>query len=239
MFADSLLPTERSRRGWTTLASFAIQALGLTVLLALPILYTEGLPQVHLRDLLLTPPPATVAVTAPSHPTQRTASTSLIVDQLTAPRSIPQHTDSTPDLPSAPDFPVGTVVSGVDQGPQAAAFNSLFRDFSRVTPPAAFKPATTAKAPPISRWMEGNLIRKVQPIYPMIAKSAGIQGSVVLRALINRDGKIEQVSTISGPPMLVKAAVDAVSQWLYRPYYLNDQPIEVETQVTVNFVLGH
>jgi periplasmic protein TonB len=60
-----------------------------------------------------------------------------------------------------------------------------------------------------------------------------------LRALINRQGKIEQVNVINGHPMLVKAAIDAVSQWLYRPYYLNGEPIEVETQVTVNFVLGH
>ena len=86
--------------------------------------------------------------------------------------------------------------------------------------------------------MEGNLIRRVQPIYPPIARSAGIQGSVLLRAVIGRDGSIEKMQVLSGHPLLVKAAVDAVSQWLYRPYYLNDQPVEVETQVTVNFVLG-
>ena len=86
--------------------------------------------------------------------------------------------------------------------------------------------------------MEGNLIRRVQPIYPSMARSAGIQGSVVLQAVIGRDGTIENVQVINGHPMLVKAAVEAVSQWLYRPYFLNDQPIEVETQVTVNFVFG-
>jgi protein TonB len=70
------------------------------------------------------------------------------------------------------------------------------------------------------------------------AKNMGIQGAVVLQALIGRDGKIERVNVINGHPLLVKAAVDAVSQWLYRPYYLNDQAVEVETQVTVNFVLA-
>ena len=86
--------------------------------------------------------------------------------------------------------------------------------------------------------MEGNLIRRVQPLYPTPAKLAHIQGSVVLRAIISKDGTIENLAVISGHPMLVKAAMDAVSQWRYRPYLLNGDPFEVETQVTVNFVLN-
>jgi protein TonB len=86
--------------------------------------------------------------------------------------------------------------------------------------------------------MEGNLIRRVQPTYPVPAKAAGIQGTVLLKAIIGRDGKIEKVQVLTGHPLLVKAAVDAVSQWLYRPYLLNDQAVEVETEVTVNFILG-
>jgi protein TonB len=110
------------------------------------------------------------------------------------------------------------------------------RLFSTPLPPAPV--ALPAKAPPVSRWMEANLVRKVQPVYPALARSTGIQGSVVLRALIGRDGQIEQVSVIHGHPWLVKAAVDAVSQWLYRPYFLNDQAVEVETEITVNFMLA-
>jgi protein TonB len=86
--------------------------------------------------------------------------------------------------------------------------------------------------------MEGNLIYKVQPIYPSLARSARIQGSVLLRAIISRNGTIENLNVISGHPMLVGAAIDAVRQWRYRPYILNDEPVEVETQVTVNFSLS-
>ena len=86
--------------------------------------------------------------------------------------------------------------------------------------------------------MEGNLIHRVQPEYPQLARQARIQGPVILRAIINRDGRIENLQVLSGHPMLVQAAIDAVRQWRYRPYLLNDQAVEVETQITVNFTLS-
>jgi protein TonB len=86
--------------------------------------------------------------------------------------------------------------------------------------------------------LEGNLIRRVEPTYPPLARSARIQGSVVLVAVINKAGTIDNLHAVSGHPMLVPAAVDAVSQWRYRPYILNSEPIEVETQITVNFYLA-
>jgi protein TonB len=86
--------------------------------------------------------------------------------------------------------------------------------------------------------MEGNLIYRVQPRYPVLAIQARVQGQVVLRAMISREGAIENLQVLSGPGMLAPAALDAVRQWRYRPYVLNGEPVEVETQVTVNFVLG-
>jgi protein TonB len=86
--------------------------------------------------------------------------------------------------------------------------------------------------------MEGNLIYKVQPVYPPMARAARVQGAVVLRAMVSKSGTIENLQVVSGHPLLVKAASDAVRQWLYRPYVLNRQPVEVETQVTVNFILS-
>ncbi len=78
----------------------------------------------------------------------------------------------------------------------------------------------------------------VKPTYPPLARAARIEGSVVLEALINKAGSIQNLHLISGHPMLVAAAIDAVRQWQYRPYILNDEPIEVETQITVNFLLS-
>jgi len=86
--------------------------------------------------------------------------------------------------------------------------------------------------------MEGNLVYRVQPQYPPLARQARVQGTVVLHAVISREGKIENLQLVSGHPLLVQSAMDAVRQWRYRPYLLNNEPVEVETQVTVNFTLS-
>jgi protein TonB len=82
------------------------------------------------------------------------------------------------------------------------------------------------------------LVTRVQPVYPPLARQARIQGTVVLRAIISRDGSIENLTLVSGHPMLVPAAIDAVKQWKYQPYLLNGQPVEVDTEVLVNFALS-
>jgi protein TonB len=99
-------------------------------------------------------------------------------------------------------------------------------------------PPSVAHPPPVSRMMEGNLIHRVEPRYPPLAIQARIQGQVVLQAVISRSGMIENLQLVSGHPMLAQAAIDAVSRWRYRPYMLNGEPVEVETQVTVNFFLS-
>jgi TonB family protein len=86
----------------------------------------------------------------------------------------------------------------------------------------------------------GLILTKVQPHYPDDAKQARIQGQVVLQAVIDKNGDVEQLTLLSGHPMLAPAALEAVKQWKYKPYLLNGQPVKVETQVVVNFQLsGH
>jgi TonB family protein len=84
---------------------------------------------------------------------------------------------------------------------------------------------------------QGLLIHRVQPVYPGDARRNGIEGTVVLRALIGKDGRIQNLTPISGPKELIPAAVGAVQQWRYKPYRLNDEPVEVDTEVRVNFQL--
>jgi len=86
--------------------------------------------------------------------------------------------------------------------------------------------------------MQGLLIKKVNPIYPEDAKNARIQGVVVLTAIINKDGEIENLQIVSGHPKLAPAAIEAVKQWQYKPYLLNGQPVEVKTEIHVNFTLA-
>jgi protein TonB len=97
--------------------------------------------------------------------------------------------------------------------------------------------ATQPRAFRQSVMMEGNLIHKVEPEYPAIAKQLHIEGSVIVRAFISREGVITRAEAERGQALLAKAALEAVRQWRYRPYYLNHEPIEVETEITVNFVL--
>jgi len=84
----------------------------------------------------------------------------------------------------------------------------------------------------------GMLIQKTTPIYPPIAKAARVSGTVILQAEISKQGTITNLRVVSGPAMLQAAAIDAVKTWRYRPYLLNNEPVEVETTINVIFSLG-
>jgi protein TonB len=84
----------------------------------------------------------------------------------------------------------------------------------------------------------GMLLTPIQPVYPAIAKAAGIHGAVVMEAVISKTGRIESLHVVSGPDMLRRAALDAVQMARYRPYLLSGQPTEVQTTITVVFQLG-
>ena len=89
-----------------------------------------------------------------------------------------------------------------------------------------------------SRVAEANLIHDVAPTYPAEAGRARIEGTVVLLAVIGKDGTVRDVRVESGLPVLAQAAIDAIKQWRYRPYLLNGEPIEVDFQITINFTLS-
>ena len=84
---------------------------------------------------------------------------------------------------------------------------------------------------------EGLLVKRVQPVYPEQARQMRVQGPVELQATINRDGNISNVKVVTGNAQLARAAVEAVKQWKYKPYYLNNEPVEIQTQIIVNFKL--
>ncbi len=241
MFADSFCDSNWDnfpRRGWTTLMSFGVQAVGVGLLLLIPLLYTEGLPALRwMTAPLPTPVPFAAAVPAPPMHKAGAGRRDLLHGILVAPPQTPSVTLRVDDrnVPPAPrEAEIGLGPSGPIGSPNGV-FSSIYSASSFV-PPVPPKPV--ARPPRISTMMEGNLIYRVQPTYPPLAKAAGIQGAVVLRAVISKDGTIENLSVQSGHPLLVKAALEAVARWRYRPYLLNGDPFEVETQVTVNFILN-
>jgi periplasmic protein TonB len=240
MFADSLLESnwQKSHRGWTTLASFGLQTLGIAMLLVLPLIYTEGLPRLHLLSVSapLGPPPGPPPSQPPRGATHRGQS-NFVRGVLVPPSEIPVgvHRFVDTSVPEeAPPCAICVPGSTGDMTNRNPIPNSIGNRPALVPPP----PKPVARPPRISTMMEGNLIYKVQPIYPPLARTARIQGAVHLRAVISRTGAIENLQAMDGHPMLVGAALDAVRQWRYRPYILNGDPVEVETQVTVNFSLS-
>ena len=241
MFADSLLESNwanRSHRGWTTLASFTMQGLAVGFLLMLPLIYSEGLPKLRLTTIGATigPPPGRPPE-GPQHPTRRVrpiAHPFEIVAPSQVPPTIERGSDEIP-IPNV-DECTGCVRGGTGvPGIHNPIIGANGHDISVAPPPP---PKPTAPPPRVSRIMEGNLIYKPQPLYPPMARAARIQGAVILRAIISKAGTIENLQALSGHPLLIPAAIEAVKQWRYRPYVLNGEPVEVETRVTVNFILS-
>jgi len=230
---------ERSRRGLTALTSFGLQALAVGVLLILPLLRPQGLPLFRQLStpVSLAPPPGE-PLAPRTHAGGNPAASSNPADLfLRQPQRIPNHVetgndDAPPQIGSGgPDIP--GAVAGM--GGQDGALESIGTGVRLIIPAG---PVPVVHSVHISHMSEGDLVRKVLPTYPPLARSARIQGTVLLQATISKVGTIENLQLLSGHPLLAPAAIEAVRQWRYRPYILNNEPVEVETQITVNFSLG-
>lgn len=123
---------------------------------------------------------------------------------------------------------------GVSSSPLGIQFGTG-NDTSMIPPPRPSSPRIIQQSEGVQ---SGLLVYRVDPRYPQIAVSAGISGTVELRAIIGRDGRVRSVEVLSGSALLAPAAVAAVREWRYRPTLLNGETVEVETHVTVHFVLG-
>ena len=165
--------------------------------------------------------PLSPVLSAPSKP----------ADATTSPEPLVIKAGKTPALPkpSAPDTPAPIV--GIATAGDGAAPPNLVND-------EASEPAPVLQALNISQGVsQGLLVKKVQPVYPKMAITMRVEGAVELMTTISKTGDITHLKVLSGDPMLTKAAADAVRQWKYKPYLLNGEPVEIQTQVTVNFKL--
>jgi len=245
MFAESMLETSwahRTQRSWTTLTSFGLQMLMLGALLSVPLLRTAGLPEGRVLQppLLWAAPPPPVRPVTREHVT--TLNQSNLADNiLMAPTSIPRQIRMFDEIEPPPQVRYETT-EGVDGGTgnrgRDGVWRSITDSFSHVAPRAVSPPVASKPTFRTSTMLQGSLVRRVEPVYPPLARAARIQGPVVLAAIISKAGTIEHLQVLSGHPMLVDAALQAVRKWRYRPYVLNGEVIEVETQITVNFKLN-
>lgn len=239
MFEDSLLESSGSlakRNPQATCVSFALQVALAGMLFLIPLLCTDGLPVQRLMRVLNTPdmmPPVSHALAS-----TRVVRSSSDLDNgvLRAPSAIPRtvamiHEEGLPS--GGPGEVIGAVPGG--EGP------AIPGGLSPSTPGANPLPklAVSERVRISSGVAEGMLVRQVKPHYPSLAVRAHVQGTVELQALIGKDGTIQNLRVMSGPPLLIESAMDAVRQWRYQPFYLNGQPVEVETQINVHFTLGN
>jgi protein TonB len=240
MFADRVLETswaQRSRRNWTTLTSFGVQVVAIGILLVSPLLRPVGLPSARTVSTPISigrPEPMQIVHSGePSMAATHSELARFVAPGRTPPTIATGADNTAPQTSSGTGIGIGT---GLPSGAETGLPVSIFSGTRPVLP--NLPPAPAAHVFRRSNVLEGSLIRKVTPTYPPLARAARIQGEVVLFAVIGKAGTIDNLRVVSGHPILVPAAIDAVRQWRYRPYILNSEPIEVETQITVNFVLG-
>jgi protein TonB len=244
MFEDSLMESAgklKTKRGWTTMISFVIQTLLIGVMILIPLIYTEALPKQQLMTFLVAPPP-------PPPPPPPAAAAVKVVKQiqteivngaLRTPTKIPEKVKMiTEDEPPPPASGVAGVVGGVPGGTPGGQMGGVIGGIISSTPVAVPKVAPPQRVRVSGGVTAGNLVYGPKPPYPAIARTARVQGAVVLHAIISKTGTIENLQVVSGHPMLTQSAMEAVRQWKYKPYYLNGEPVEVDTTITVNFTLG-
>jgi periplasmic protein TonB len=236
MFEQSmLLPSAPGKKAGALAASLAAQTCAVGTLLLIPLLYTDRLPFAQLQlPTFLPPTPAPEPVKPQAVPHLRKVPR--IWNPLSAPTTIPPL-NTRPEIIDDTAAPLGSIDTGAFLPP------TLGTIISRVIPPPPPPPHVTEIEPskPItvtSDVQAAKLIRKVIPVYPRLAIAAHISGTVRLIGVVARDGTVQQIRVVSGPALLVEAALDAVRQWVYRPTMLNSKPVEVIAPIHVIFSLS-
>jgi periplasmic protein TonB len=240
MFAESLLEsnahsTARTRQGWATAISISTQLLLLAGLASVSLLRPVDLPV----GMKLMHFPAVTRASVPiisAHAEGRESRSAP-----GAPKAVFQVPSSSQlffgkSLPYSDPVPapLPLISSGTGNGDNPLG-NALDRSG---TGSAVRGPIASSKPTKLSHIDPGQLLLRTQPVYPAWAKQAGIEGQVVLTAIISKSGNIERLQVKSGHPLLAQGAENAIRQWRYRPYILNGEAVEVETQITVDFKLG-
>ena len=227
----------RPRNPWAAVGSVACLSALLMAAIGIPLLHTDPLPKRETLTMLYLQPPAAGAsrrkLEAP-RPTSSYTPTSAAI--LTPVRK-------TEDAPPPAVGTIGAVAGGVPGGMVGGIPGGVITEMPSSAPIAPFlakspEPMPIKRIRVASRVVQANLIHDVPPQYPAEAGSARIEGTVVLLAVIGRDGMVQDVRVESGLPILARAAIDAVKQWRYKPYLIDGEPMEVASRITINFTLS-
>lgn len=253
MFEQTFVDGEgRTSKPYTVILSTITQMGLVGVALLIPLIYTEALPKTSLTSFLTAPPPPPPPPPPPAEAPKVVIKKVVVREfdgsKLQAPKTIPKQiamiSEEEPP-PSPSGGVVGGVPGGVPGGTSGGILGGIIGGVPTAAPPPPPPPKKEEPKPkPLERIRVGgnvqaaNLIRKITPVYPPLAKQARVQGTVRFSAIIGKDGTIQNLQLVSGHPLLVPAATDAVKQWVYKPTLLNGEPVEVITQIDVNFTLS-
>jgi periplasmic protein TonB len=242
MFEDSLIESGnrlKTKRGRTTMFAVVLQVGIIIVMILIPLMFTEALPKAMTMTFLAAPPPPPPPP-PPAAPIKvvKVVETDVVNNQLRTPTKIPKKVEMIKEEDTPPPQMAG-VVGGVPGGVPGGSMNGVIGGIIGNTPTAIPKQATPQRVRVSAGVTQGLKIKNVTPVYPQMAKIARVQGPVVLAAIIGKDGSIQNLRVLStASPLLNQSAIDAVREWRYRPYILNGEPVEVDTQITVNFTLS-
>jgi len=231
---------------FTVMGSFIVQCVLVGVAILVPLIYTDTLPTAQLTSFLVAPPPPPPPPpppeAAPVVKVVRVIPRQFDAGRLMAPKSIPKNIAmiTEDELPSP--TPASGVVGGVVGGFSGGVIGGIIGSVSMAPPPppevkAAPKSLVPQRIPVGGNVQQAKLVNQPRPQYPPLARQARIQGTVRFTAIIGVDGKIQNLTLVSGHPLLVPSAQAAVKQWVYQPTLLNGEPVEVVTQIDVNFTL--
>jgi periplasmic protein TonB len=252
MFEQVIEGPYGANRAWTTMAGFAGQALMLSAAVLAPLVAPDALPRPQSLVTLLYPaapvaPPPAAAPEAPAAPRPTRQAIEIQAGRLLAPAAIPDR----PVLIEEPPLTAaemggapGGVPGGIEGGLPGGVLHGLPAIVARqvappapapAPPPAAVRPAAPARIKVGGNVQQARILHQAIPVYPALARQARVSGIVELVGIVGTDGRIRQLQLVSGHPLLVAAALEAVRQWVYRPTYLNGDPVEVIAPITVHF----
>jgi protein TonB len=244
MFEDSLIESGnklKTKRGGTTTVAFLFQMGLIGIFVLIPLLFTEALPKALQATLLVAPPPPPPPPPPPAAaPIQHVVKvqTDIVNGQLRTPTKIPEKVQMIKEDEAPPPMMATGVVGGVPGGVPGGQMGGVLGSIISSTSAPVPKVATPQRVRVSGGVTAGLLTKRIQPTYPPLARTARIQGKVLLQAQISKSGDIQNLQVISGHPMLIQSALDAVKQWKYRPYMLNGEAVEVDTTIEVNFTLA-
>jgi len=232
----------KTNKPWTVVVSMILQVFFLLILILIPLIYTEALPRAMMSSILLAPPPPPPPPPPPAAvQVARIKPTVRLLDagKLVAPKAIPKEVNIIKEEELPPDAGMqgiaGGVPGGIAGGSMGGVLGGVIGGGKTAPPPPKVVPKRVMVGGNVQA---ARLVNKVQPLYPPLARQTRISGTVKLHAIIGKDGTVQQLVVVSGHPLLVQAALDAVKQWRYQPTLLNGEPVEVDTEIDVIFSLA-